>query len=459
MRPALLALIAASLCALATPAPAAVAAAPKGKSAKKKPEQKKPAAAPAPEQPAEVEQAEGAATAPAAAPATAAPAAPAASTDTAAQPRPPPGAAPAPAAGGDKEEVVTDFDAEEKQLDRRIEKEVGPVAKGEAPGAPGRSGDLFGGAVGVKLVVDLLLQYQVGSKNISFFPNHNLVIVMLNVTDRFSAQIHIAEDPAFYELAFAVTPSLTIKAGKLLVPFGTNNFHHIIGGRVDQQSHFLPETWGDYGLGVNHLLLDFKYFSLEYDLYVVNGFGGTTEPVVATGALVDNNFGKGIGGRITVGLPFGIRLVGSVYHSLWSPENDRGALYYALGGVLPMGAIKLPVLDRLGLRGEWGRGELQHLEDNVQQGITKYAVAKAGWYGEGTFRIIDLLSVRLRFGRINPDNSVRDADDVELIEPAIVFGTPKLSVLAAWQFTWTTGRPYSLTAPADVIYAKLFVQY
>lgn len=436
---------------------AALAAEPavaKGKAGKKRPPAKKPAA--------EAEAApaaapESATAAPAAAPALVEPAPSASDTAAEAKPAAPPPPPAPPAAPAAKEEVVTDFDEEEKQLDKRIEKEVGPVAKGDAPAA-GKSSSPFD-AVGVKLVVDLLLQYQVGSKNISFFPNHNLVIVMLNVTDRFSAQLHIAEDPAFYELAFAITPSLTIKAGKLLIPFGTNNFHHIIGGRVDQQSHFLPETWGDYGLGVTHLLLDFKYLSLEYDFYVTNGFGGTTEPVIATGALVDNNFGKGIGGRITVGLPLGIRLVGSVYHSLWSPENDRGALYYALGGILPMGAIKLPVLDRIGLRGEWGRGELQHLEDNVQAGITPHAVAKAGWYGEVMFRVIDLLSLRVRMGRINPDNTVRDADDVELIEPAVVFGTPKLSVLAAWQFTWNSGKPYSLISPADVIYAKLFVQY
>lgn len=392
---------------------------------------------------------------------TAAPAASAPVKDSSAESKPPATSTPPPPpGGGTKEEVVTDFDEEEKKLDQKIEKEVGPVAKGgPPPGVGGKPTDAFAGAIGVKLIADLVVQYQVGSKNISFFPNHTLVILMLNVTDRFSAQLHIAPDPAFYELAFAVTPNFTIKAGKILVPFGTNNFHHIIGGRVDQQSHFLPETWGDYGIAVNHLLLDFKYFSLEYDAYILNGFGGTTEPIIATGALVDNNFGKGLGGRITLGFPFGIRLIGSVYHSLWNLENTRGTLYYAVGGAMPMGAIRLPVLDRLGLRGEWGRGELQHLDDNVQQGITPYAVAKAGWYAEASFRIIDLLYLRLRMGRINPDNTVTNADDVEVYEPAVVFGTPKLSLLAAWQVTKITGRPYSLTIPGDTIYAKLFVQY
>lgn len=400
--------------------------------------------------------AESALASPSAAPGAPAPASPPAAQD--AVPSAPPSAAPAGVApaGGAKEEVVTDFDEEEKQLDKRIEKEVGKPPAAGAPG--GKPFDLFS-AVGMKLVADLVLQYQVGTKSVSFFPNHTLVILMLNVTERFSAQIHIAPDPAFYELSFAVTPTFTIKAGKLLVPFGTNNFHHIIGGRVDQQSQFLPETWGDYGLGVTHLLLDFKYLSLEYDAYVVNGFGGSTAPVIASGALVDNNFGKGLGGRVTLGLPLGIRLVGSVYWSLWSPENDKGVLYYSAGAVLPVGAIRLPVLDRIGLRGEWSRGELQALDENVQQGITAHAVAKAGWYAELTVRLVDLLSLRMRVGRLNPDNTITNADDVEVYEPAVVFGTPKLSLLAAWQFTRNSGKPYSMTAPSDVLYAKLFVQY
>jgi hypothetical protein len=366
---------------------------------------------------------------------------------------------PATAASPDtKEEEVTDFEEEEKKLDERIAAPVMPPTNGPG-GPPGRGPG--GAGPGYKLILDLLLLHTFGTKQLSFYPNHTLAILMLNVTETISVQVHIAPDPAFYELAFAVTPKILLKAGKILVPFGTNNFHHIIGGRVDQQSRFLPETWGDYGVAINHLLIDTRYVSVEYDAYVVNGLAGATAPVIGVGTITDNNFAKGLGARVVVGLPKGIRLIGSVYHSLWNVENNRGVLFYSAGAAMPVGAINLPVLNRIGLRGEWSRGELQYpnWEDNVQRGLTPHAVAKAGFYGELTVRLFDVLALRVRGGRMNPNNTVGDDEDVELLEPAIVIGSPKLSFLAAWQFTKRPNRRYSPTLPADVVYAKVFLQY
>lgn len=365
------------------------------------------------------------------------------------------------ASAATKEEVITDFEEEEKKLDRQMGAPPPMPATNGAGGPPGRpsGGAAAPGNMGYKLIVDLLLRWQIGTQQASFYPDHTLVVLMLNVTEQISLQLNVAPDPAFYELAFALTPTFTIKAGKILVPFGTNNFHHIIGGRVDEQSRFLPETWGDYGLAVNHLLIDARSLSLEYDAYVVNGFGGSSAPVIASGTVTDNNFGKGFGGRVVATLPKGIRLMGSAYHSLWNADNTRGALYYSLGAAIPVGAIDLPILNRIGLRGEWSRGELQHLDDNVQQGITKYAVAKAGFFGELTARLHDLVGLRVRAGYLNPDNTVTDINDIAVLEPALIIGTPKLSFIAAYQFTKASDRPYSPTLPNDVAYAKVFLQY
>jgi len=418
--------------------------------ARKRPPKPKPAPAPAPV----VEPAPAPEPEPVAAPAEPAPA-------PAPEPAPAPKPAAPPAAPSDTtEEVVTDFDEEEKKMDAKLAPPAPTMPPVNAPGGPpGRPGKGAPGDVGWKLIVDLLLLHNVGSQALTFYPNHTLAILMLNVTDRVSLQLHIAPDPAFYEIAFAVTPTFLIKVGKMLIPFGTNNFHHIIGGRVDQQSRFLPETWGDYGIGVNHLLIDSKYVTVEYDAYVVNGFGGTMSPVIAAGSLNDNNFGKGLGGRLIIGLPKGIRLIGSAYHSLWNAENNKGALFYAVGGALPVGAINLPVLNRIGLRGEWARGELQFADDNVQQGITQFAVAKAGWYGELTVRLFDIAALRVRFGRMNGDNTANNDDDIETLEPAIVIGSPKLAFIIAYQFTKNPKRSYSPTLPNDVAYAKVFLQY
>jgi hypothetical protein len=359
------------------------------------------------------------------------------------------------------EEEVTDFDAEEKKMDERTAPPTPVMPPSNGAGGPPGRGPQKGGDAGYKLIVDLLAWHTFGTKQFSFFPNHTLVIMMLNISERISLQLHIAPDPTFYELAFAVTPTFLIKVGKMLVPFGTNNFHHIIGGRVDQASLFLPETWSDYGVGINHLLVDTKYVSVEYDAYVVNGFGGGATPVIGNGTITDNNFMKGIGARAIVGLPKGIRVIGSAYHSMWNVNNDRHVLYYAVGASIPVGAINLPVLNRIGLRGEWSRGELQYEDnaDNVQRGILPHASAKAGWYGELTIRAFDFAALRIRAGRVNPDNTVNDVTDIETLEPAIVIGSPKLAFIGAWQATRYAGKRYSPLLPPDVVYAKVFLQY
>lgn len=376
--------------------------------------------------------------------ATAAP--PPTDTSTAAQ-------APPADAGKTTVEEVTDFEKEEQEIDQRIEQTLGK------PPHPSKDAQGDAQGLGFKFIVDLVLQHTIGQKNVSFFPNHTMAILMVSVNDRVSLQMNLDPDPAFYELAFAVTPTFNVKVGKLLLPFGTNNFHHIIGGRVDQESRFLPETWSDYGVAVNHLLVDARWLSLEYDLYVVNGFGGATEPLISVGTVTDNNFAKGLGARVTATFPHGLRLVGSAYHSLWDIDNSKGVLFYALGGAMPPGAIALPVLDRLGLRGEWSRGEIQLLTDNVQVGLTRHAVARAGWYGEALVRLTDDVMLRVRAGRVNGDNTVTDDNDVEVLEPAVIIGSPKLFFLVAWQMTKSPVRAYSISSPPDVLYAKVFLQY
>lgn len=448
-------LISALCCLSALPAEAA----PKKKAGKttKKPAEPPPAETP-PAVTTEPAETEPAVSAPPTAPATPTPPPPSATSSSTGETK----TQAATADGSTKEEVITDFDEEEKKLDQKLGAPPPMPATNGAGGPPGRPrGGGAAGDLGYKLIVDLLLRWQIGTQQASFYPNHTLVILMLNVTEKVSLQLNIAPDPAFFELAFALTPTFTIRAGKILVPFGTNNFHHIIGGRVDQQSQFLPETWGDYGIAVNHLLIDSRYLSLEYDAYVVNGFGGTNAPIISAGTVNDNNFGKGLGGRVIATLPKGIRLIGSVYHSLWNVDNNRGALFYAAGASIPVGAIDLPLLNRVGLRGEWSRGELQTLDDldNIQQGITKFAYAKAGFFGELTIRIHDMVALRIRTGFLNPDNTVTNVDDVAVLEPALIIGSPKLSFIAAYQFTKASDRAYLPTMPFDVAYAKVFLQY
>lgn len=346
------------------------------------------------------------------------------------------------------EEELVDFEEEEARLEKEDK------AMLAAAGAGGES------PFGIKLFVDLLVDHSIGEDKFEFRPNHTYVFVQASVYDDLQFMIHASDDPIFWELSYNLTGSITLRAGKLLVPFGTNNFHHIIGGRVDEFSRYLPETWGDYGLSITHLIVDEELFNLEYTLYGVNGFSGVDEPNIADGSASDNNWFKGLGTRIKTTFFRKVILTTSVYYDRWDAKNKYGALFYAVGLELSPGLIPLPVLEHMRLRGEWARGEIELAERNYQRGITEFAFARTGYYFEAQFGILQNLAFRVRTGRINPDNTVTDDEDIEVYEPAVLIGLgSKLWWTIAYQFTMGPGFDYDPKEPADVAYAKLFLMY
>jgi hypothetical protein len=373
------------------------------------------------------------------------------------EPAPPPAIEPAPvveastAAAQPAEvwEEVVDLDAEEAV-----------AAKEQAQPHGGGGGFLgIGGDIGLKLFVDLLVDHEIGEEKFEFRPNHTYVFVAVRVAESLQFIIHVSDDPIFFELEWNITPRFSLKAGKLLVPFGTNEFHHIIGGRVDELSRFLPETWGDFGLGVNHLLYDGEDISVDYSLYLVNGFEGNDAPLFGAGDAADNNWFKDLGGRVKVNFFGKYQLTLSAYYGRWDRKNLYSTLFYAAGFEMRQGFIRLPILDRIRLRGEWARGEVQLPGENPQQGLLQHATARAGFYGEIQARLFDELAFRVRTGRINPDNTVQDAGDLVIVEPAFLIGSGKVTLTAAYQFTLSPDLDYSPSAPPDVVYAKVFLQF
>ena len=350
----------------------------------------------------------------------------------------------------DSEEEVADFAKEEAWSDRERDKMM------TAAGAGGDSRQ-----VGFKLFVDMLADYRVGERSFAFRPNHTYVILQVSVEDDVGFLFHISEDPIFYELEYNLTPRLSLLLGKLFVPFGINDFHHIIGGRVDEQSHFLPETWGDFGLGVKHVAYDGPALSAEYVLYAVNGFKGTEEPVIASGTPTDNNFSKGLGSRVRLSFLRSYVATASTYYDVWDADDEQQLLFYALGGEVQSCAFgNLPVLNRMSFRGEWARGEIQVPGENFQRGILKHAFARSGYFAEMNAALLRNLVFRVRAGRINPDNTVTDDGDIEVYEPAILIGQgKKIWWTVAYQFTARPGLDYDPENPADVAYAKFFLMY
>ncbi len=365
--------------------------------------------------------------------------------------RPAPGAekAKSPADEEEEEEEVVDFEAEEAASDREAAKMM--------HGAGGPGGGSLG--LGFKIIADLLLEYPVGAEKFEFTMHHTHVILQVILKEDLMFAIDISDDPVFYELYWNITPRFGIRAGKLMIPFGTNEFHHVVGGRVDELSNFLPETWSDFGVGIHHVFYDGEFLSAEYDLFAVNGFSGTERPIFGTGTSSDNNANKGIGARLKLDFFGYYGLAGSLYYDVWDPDDSKILVFYSVGLELRKGFIDLPVLDRIGLRGEWARGEVQLPGSNYQQGMIEHSFARAGFYGELLAQILEELNFRFRLGRINPDNTVSDEGDVWVFEPALIVGSGKLTFRIAYQMTMQAGEGYSARNPPDMAYAKFFLQY
>ena len=368
---------------------------------------------------------------------------------------------------GTKEEPV-DFDEEDKKSDDE--------SKRIRAGAGGGGGAVQETSSGLKMFVDFEAVSDLNKRNFVFRPNHTYVFVMAQVSDDIQFIIHVDTNPIFFELQWDALPGLSFKVGKIFVPFGTNEFHHIMGGRVDEQSFFLPETWSDYGVAMNHQPIDTDWLNVEYTLYAVNGSQGQvgadaqsqTIPTVGAGAsATDNNYMKALGGRAKLTLLSSYVITPSVYFDVWDPDNKFPIVFYSLGFEARKGFIKLPIVDRLRLRGEYGYGEIALPFRNLQPGVLSvfglggYAVGRAAFYAEATESIVDTFAVRLRTGRINDNNTLLDNQDLWVLEPSLLYTVAhgKVQLTLAYQFITRPDFKYSPQDPGDRVYGKVFLQF
>jgi hypothetical protein len=103
--------------------------------------------------------------------------------------------------------------------------------------------------------------------------------------------------PLYYELDYQASKRLTLRAGKIWIPFDDLSQvtpHNIFGGRNgitqleptatgnDGQT-FLPYVWTDLGVGAKFMLVDESDVQLETHLCIVNGFtDGGQDPVTTS---------------------------------------------------------------------------------------------------------------------------------------------------------------------------------
>ncbi len=302
-----------------------------------------------------------------------------------------------------------------------------------------------------KLFFDLVLEYELETDQFQFTRDHAHVILELAATDWLTFRTDIAFEPEFYEGIFHLGEKFEVRIGKILVPFGQNDFHHLIGGRVDEGSKFLPVVWGDYGLAFRHYAYNGDFASFDWTFWVINGFSGT---LMADGSgeprpdkddeakKFDNNKWKGMGLRPTLGLGRSVTLGTSWYLDAWDQNDDRWMLIYGVDLELGYDLIRLPVLRDLRLRAEIAWAEIKlGPRRNAYHGIfagdtygilPNYGMRKAGYNLELSYRILKWLIFRYREGWLNDDTRVADAGDLLVHEPALLatIGPVRFSVHA-----------------------------
>ena len=332
----------------------------------------------------------------------------------------------------DEEEVPVNLDEEEEIDLDELEEDDSDSPEPPCDGCNDHGGGQHGGAASskfprFKLFFDFLVEYEFETDKFQFTSEHSYVMLDLNATPWLSFRTDLSINPEFFEIIFNLGPSFELSLGKVLVPFGQNEWHHLIGGRVDNHSLFLPTVWADYGIKMKHRLIDGEHASFSYSLYAVNGFQASLDsqnnpfPSKNAGYLEDNNQMKGVGIRPTLYLDFLKMTIGSSwYFDAWDEENEGKMLFYGVDVDLGFGFIPVPVLKNLRLRAEAAWGEIELQNNNAYSGIMEYGSRRAGYNLEVSYKIIPALTLRYREGYVNTDSRFRDWGDVRIHEPAII---------------------------------------
>lgn len=331
---------------------------------------------------------------------------------------------------------------QEVSLDQ-LEKEQ-PASQPSGP-HPTPEGEEKAGPFKFKLFFDLLLQYEFKTKKFGFTSDHAYIMLEVPIVDWLNFRTDVSPSPKFYEIIFSSGNTLELRVGKILIPFGQNDFHHLIGGRVDKESLFLPVIWADYGLAFKHLVYEGDTIGIDYSLWVVNGFSQGTDiegqpyPSKQAGSLSDNNAMKGVGIRPVLRIGTTFTLGTSWYLDAWDDDDGQFMLIYGADVEFGYGFIPVPVLRNLRIRGEVARGEVDLPQKNWMQGIRGYyGSRREGFNLEFSYRIVPWLSVRYRLGYLDPDyrkpdpdHRYNDVNDLIIHEPGIIarFGPLQWSLL------------------------------
>lgn len=190
---------------------------------------------------------------------------------------------------------------------------------------------------------DLIMGYRPGKENFSFLNFHPLLFFEIVPTSDIIFSFEVNSNPRFYELDYQASKALTLRVGKIYIPFDDMNPHNLFGGIIGTGSMafgstaYLPDIFADLGVGLKYIIMDTKDIKLESHFYVVNGFGPANAatndvPNFSSVGSADVNDNKSIGGRFHALISRFVGIGFSFYTGRWSNANGPVNHLLMLGG-------------------------------------------------------------------------------------------------------------------------------
>lgn len=240
---------------------------------------------------------------------------------------------------------------------------------------------------------------------------HKFLFLKVTPTDKLTLDAEVL-DLSYYEMAYAVSPKVSIRAGKIWVPFGATPFHHYYGASQGDpfDGLLLPNVWSEFGASISGDLYAGSWLNISGDAYSIRGFESDLGDVVdfTTGGS-DNTFA--VGGRTRIGIGSRISIWGSVLYNQFGANDEGQILLWGGDVLLDYGLLDVPFLKDLRFRAAFARADIQD-ELLVDPGANSESwYFRYGDYAEVSYRGLGFVTPRVRYGTIiDFDDAVSNAD-------------------------------------------------
>ncbi len=163
-------------------------------------------------------------------------------------------------------------------------------------------------------------------------------------------------DLNFYEFGFNLSERVSLKGGKILVPFGADPpFHHEYGGKNGFDQEFVPFIWAELGGDLLWRVIEGPKTDLSNELYVVNAPNGDEAKVLLPNAVSAPD-GFALGDRVKWGYgPYTAYL--SFYWNRYTAGRD--AFMYGADLSAAYGFLDWGVLRNVALRAGFARMDVE----------------------------------------------------------------------------------------------------